>query len=249
MIIKLFSGVGAYAIFTGRILKHLPHLGKRRHEFLIQFKKIGIDSLPLIAFTSLFTGLVTALQLVYQGRGYIPDHLFSVLIGKSTMIELAPVLTALVLTGKIGAAIAAEIGSMRVSEQLDALQSMSVDPHEFLYLPRVAAGVLAFPALTIVANVIGIGSAWYFNWLRNGIHHHTFFHNMRAYFEPFDLLSGLVKATVFGFFITTLACYFGDRTTGGAEGVGRSTTQTVVYSATWVLVLDFVVAFILLGRM
>jgi len=249
MIIEFFNGVGAFVIFSGKVLKTLPHLGKRRHEFLLQLKRIGLDSIPLITLTSLFTGLVTALQLVYQGRGYIPEHLFSVLIGKSTMIELAPVLTALVLTGKIGATIAAEIGSMRVSEQIDALQSLSVDPHEFLYLPRVAAGVLAFPLMTVLANVIGIGSAWFFNWLRYGIHHHTFFHNMRAYFETFDLLSGLVKSTVFGFLITALACYFGDRTTGGAEGVGRSTTLTVVYSATWVLVMDFVVAFFLLGSL
>ncbi|MDD4224271.1 MAG: ABC transporter permease [Candidatus Cloacimonetes bacterium] len=241
------TGVGAFTIFVGKLLKCFPRLGKRFPEFVIQLKRIGVDSLPLIALTSSFTGLVTALQLVYQGRGYIPEHLFSVLISKSTMIELAPVLTALVMTGKVGAAIAAEIGTMRVSEQLDALKSMSIEPEEFLYLPRVAAGVVAFPLLTIFANVIGIGSAWFFNWLRHGIHYHTFFHNIRSYFEPFDLISGIVKSIVFGFVITSLACFFGDRTTGGAEGVGRSTMLTVVYSAVWVLVMDFIVAYIILG--
>ncbi|HOY84249.1 MAG: ABC transporter permease [Candidatus Cloacimonetes bacterium] len=247
MKLDFLAGVGAFTIFNGRVLKRLPHLGKRRQELVIQIKRIGVDSLPLIALTSSFTGLVTALQLVYQGRGYIPDHLFSVLISKSTMIELAPVLTALVMTGKVGAAIAAEIGSMRVSEQLDALSSMSVEPEEFLYLPRIAAGVVAFPLLTIFANVVGIGSAWFFNWLRNGIHYHTFFNNIRSYFQTFDLLSGIVKAIVFGFVITSLACFFGDRTRGGAEGVGRSTMLTVVYSAVWVLVMDFIVAFVILG--
>lgn len=248
MKLDFLTGVGAFTIFLGRVLKCLPRLGKRSQELLLQLKRMGVDSLPLIALTSSFTGLVTALQLVYQGRGYLPEHLFSVLISKSTMIELAPVLTALVMTGKIGAAIAAEIGTMRVSEQLDALQSMSIDPYEFLYLPRIAAGVISFPLLTIFANLIGITSAWFFNWLRNGTHYYTFFHNIRIYFETFDLLSGIVKSIVFGFFITSLSCFFGDRTTGGAEGVGRSTMQTVVYSAVWVLVMDFVVAYILLGN-
>jgi len=247
MKLDFLAGVGAFTIFNGRVLKRLPHLGKRRQELVIQIKRIGVDSLPLIALTSSFTGLVTALQLVYQGRGYIPDHLFSVLISKSTMIELAPVLTALVMTGKVGAAIAAEIGSMKVSEQLDALRSMSVEPEEFLYLPRIAAGVVAFPLLTVFANMVGIGSAWFFNWVQNGIHYHTFFNNIRSYFQTFDLLSGIVKSIVFGFVITSLACFFGDRTRGGAEGVGRSTMQTVVYSSVWVLVMDFIVAFLILG--
>ncbi len=242
------TGLGAYLLFVGRVLKFVPSLGKRWQEFILQVKRTGVDSLPLIAISSAFTGLVTALQLVYQGRGYIPDHLISVLISKSTMIELAPVLTAMVMTGKIGAAIAAETGSMRVSEQLDALLSMSIDPAEFLYLPRIAAGMVACPLLTIFANFVGIISAWFFNWTRNGIHYHTFFHNIRSHFQTFDLLSGIVKSIVFGFVITSLACYYGDRTTGGAEGVGRSTMLTVVYSAVWVLVMDFIVAYFMLGK-
>ncbi len=248
MKLDFLAGVGAYTIFIGRVLRRLPRLGKRSQEFLLQLKRIGVDSLLLIILTSSFTGLVTALQLVYQGRGYIPEHLFSVLISKSTLIELAPLLTAMVLTGKIGAAIAAEIGTMKVSEQLDALKSMSIEAEEFLYLPRIVAGVISLPLLSVVASVVGIGSAWFFNWIRNGLHYHTYFHNIRSYFQTFDLLSGLVKATVFGFVITSLACYFGDRTSGGAEGVGRSTMLTVVYSAVWVMVLDFIVAFIILGQ-
>jgi phospholipid/cholesterol/gamma-HCH transport system permease protein len=244
---NILADFGAFSLFIGRVAASLPKLAKRRQEFILQLKRIGYDSIFLITLTAAFTGLVTALQLVYQGRGYIPDHLFSVLIGKSTMIELAPVLTALVMTGKVGASIAAEIGTMRVSEQLDALRSMSIAPEEFLYLPRIAAGVVAFPLLTIYADLVGIVSAWYFNWVRYGIHQHMFFNNMRSYFDSFDLLSGIIKAMVFGFVITSLACFYGDRTTGGAEGVGRSTTLTVVYSAVWVLVMDFIVALVLLG--
>lgn len=243
------AGVGEYTIFCGRIFACLPKAFKRRQELVIQLKRIGYDSIFLIILTSAFTGLVTALQAVYQSKGYIPIHLLSVLIGKSTMIELAPVLTALVMTGKVGASIAAEIGSMRVSEQIDALQSMSIKPEEFLYMPRVLIGIVAFPILTVLADFIGIVCSWYFSWLRYGIHYHTFFNSMRSYFETFDLLSGIVKSAVFGFFITSLSCFFGNRASGGAEGVGRATTLTVVYSAVLVLIMDFIVAWVLLGSL
>jgi len=212
----------------------------------LQLKRIGYDSIFLITLTAAFTGLVTALQAVYQSKGYIPLNLLSVLIGKSTMIELAPVLTALVMTGKVGASIAAEIGTMKVSEQLDALQSMNIAPEDFLYLPRIVAGLIVFPILTLYADLVSIVCAWYFSWIRYGIHYYTFFNNMRSYFESFDLLSGLIKAFVFGFIITSLSCFFGSRTSGGAEGVGRSTTLTVVYSAVLILVMDFFVAWLIL---
>ena len=249
MIADILAGIGEYSIFVGKSFAGLKALRQRRLEFLIQFKRIGYDSLFLIFLTAAFTGLVTALQAVYQSKGYIPLNLLSVLIGKSTMIELAPVLTGLVLTGKVGAAMAAEIGTMKVSEQIDALHSMNISPHEFLYMPRILAGVITFPLITIFANAVGIVCAWYFSYIRYGLHPHTFFSNMRAYFEPFDLWSGLLKSVVFGFIITSLACYFGDRSFGGAEGVGRSTTQTVVYSSVAILIMDFIVAWMLFGTM
>ncbi|GAB1367121.1 MAG TPA: ABC transporter permease [Candidatus Cloacimonas sp.] len=247
MISSIFAGIGEYTIFIGKSLSCVASIPKRHQEFLIQFKRIGYDSLFLICLTAAFTGLVTALQAVYQSKGYIPLHLLSVLIGKSTLIELAPVLTALVLTGKVGASIAAEIGTMRVSEQIDALVSMNINPHEFLYLPRLLAGIIAFPLITVFANLIGIVTAWYFSWLRYGIHYYTFFNNMRSYFEASDLWGGLAKSLVFGFIITSFACFHGDRCFGGAEGVGRATTQTVVYSAVAILVMDFIVAWFLFG--
>ncbi len=249
MISDILAGIGEYSIFVGKSIASLGALHRRRLEFLIQFKRIGYDSLFLIFLTAAFTGLVTALQAVYQSKGYIPLNLLSVLIGKSTMIELAPVLTGLVLTGKVGAAMAAELGTMKVSEQIDALHSMNISPHEFLYMPRILAGVITFPLITIFANAVGIICAWYFSYIRYGLHQHTFFSNMRAYFEPFDLWSGLLKSMVFGFIITSLACYFGDRSYGGAEGVGRSTTQTVVYSSVAILIMDFIVAWMLFGAM
>ncbi|MDI9528369.1 MAG: ABC transporter permease [Candidatus Cloacimonadota bacterium] len=246
MIFSFLAGIGEYSIFIGRVFYFLPRIFRRHQELVLQLKRIGYDSIFLITLTAAFTGLVTALQAVYQSKGYIPLNLLSVLIGKSTMIELAPVLTALVMTGKVGASIAAEIGTMKVSEQLDALQSMNIAPEDFLYLPRIVAGLIVFPILTLYADLVSIVCAWYFSWIRYGIHYYTFFNNMRSYFESFDLLSGLIKAFVFGFIITSLSCFFGSRTSGGAEGVGRSTTLTVVYSAVLILVMDFFVAWLIL---
>ncbi|MDD2332068.1 MAG: ABC transporter permease [Candidatus Cloacimonetes bacterium] len=245
MIRAFLSGIGEYILFIGRVFGRFPHFYRRIPEIFLQVKRIGYDSLLLIFITSAFTGLVTALQAVYQTRNYIPVSYMGVMIGKSTMIELGPVLTALVLTGKVGASIAAEIGTMRVSEQIDALQSMSIKAEDFLYMPRVLAGLIAFPLLTIYSSIVGIICAWLFAWKAYGLHYYTFFNNMKSYFHPSDLWGGLVKSLFFGLIITSIGCFQGDKTFGGAEGVGKSTTQTVVNSAILILVWDFIVAWIL----
>jgi phospholipid/cholesterol/gamma-HCH transport system permease protein len=247
MNLRPISALGEYVVFVGKAFQALPRLSRRRNELLIQLQQITVGSILLITLTAAFTGMVTALQAVYQSKGYMPINLLSVLIGKSTMIELAPVLTALVMTGKVGASMAAEIGTMKVSEQLDALESMSIKASNFLYMPRILAGMIGFPIITIYANLISIISAWYFAWMKYGIHYHTFFVNMRSYFSPSDLWGGLIKSLVFGYIITSLACFFGSKSQGGAEGVGISTTQTVIYSSVFILIMDFMVAWVLFG--
>lgn len=239
--------VGSYVSFTTKVLSKSPLIFKRFYEFTKQLRKMGYDSLLLITVTSGFTGLVTAVQASYQTRGYIPRNLIGVMVGKSTMTELAPVLTALVLSGKIGASIAAEIGTMRVSDQIDAMKSMGVDPIEYLYLPRILAGVIILPLLTIYANIIGIYSAFVVSNFQYEVNAYTFFVNMKNYFRPMDLWGGLIKSFFFGLVITTIACHIGSRAKGGAEGVGKVATLTVVYSSILILLMDFVVAAILFG--
>ncbi len=247
MITDGLAAVGSYFLFLLGCFRYLPRLGRRRKELIRQMYRIGFESIGLIAITAAFTGLVTAVQAVYQTRGYIPVQLMGVLVGKATMMELAPVLTALVMTGKVGASMAAEIGTMAVSEQIDALKTLSVEPADFLYLPRILAGVLVFPLLTIIADLIGIITSWVFAFLSYRIHYHTFFGGMRNYFLPSDLWGGLIKSLFFGLIITSIGCYAGSRATGGAEGVGKVTTQTVVYSAILILVMDFTVAWLIFG--
>jgi phospholipid/cholesterol/gamma-HCH transport system permease protein len=239
--------LGSFIIFNGKIAKELPFLFKRRYYFLRICKKIGLDSLWLIIITSIFTGFVTALQAIYQTKGRIPLSYLGVLVEKSVVIELAPVLTALVLTGKIGAALAAEIGTMKVTEQVDALESMAVSPYNFIYMPRVMAGAIMVPILTIFSMLVGIMSGYVFSVMKYKISFYTFFSNMQNYFSMSDIYGGLIKALAFGITITAIACYEGDRTGNGSEGVGISTTNTVVYSSIMILVLDFFVAWILFG--
>jgi phospholipid/cholesterol/gamma-HCH transport system permease protein len=247
MIALIFRQIGQYTLFVLHSFRYISHIGKRRYEILKQMKRTGYDSLLLISVTSAFTGLVTALQATYQTHGYIPKSFIGVLVGKSTMIELAPVLTALVLAGKVGASLAAEIGSMKVTEQLEAMETMAIDPHDYLYLPRIIAGLIMVPLLTIYADVVGIFSAYFFSFLKYGINQYIFFSNMKNYFLPSDLWGGLVKSLFFGFVITTIACFHGSKTEGGAEGVGKVTTEAVVYSSILILILDFVVASFLFG--
>lgn len=242
-----FYELGGYLIFVVNLFLKIPKILKRRFELMVQLRAMGFNSILLITVTSAFAGLVTAVQASYQTKGMIPTDFISVMVAKSTMTELAPVLTALVLSGKIGAAITAEIGTMKVSEQIDALQSIGTDPNEYLYLPRLISGVIILPALTLYANLIGIVSAFFIVSARYSINHHTFFNNIRNYFEPMDLWGGLAKAFFFGFVITSIACYLGSRTENGAEGVGKATTLTVVFSSIMILLMDFVVAAVLFG--
>ncbi len=247
--VRIIETVGDYVIFDLAILQSLVKIGKRFFEIIRQMKRIGFDSLLLITVTSAFTGLVTSVQASYQTSGYIPRSLIGVLVAKSTMIELAPVLTGLVLAGKVGASIAAEIGTMKVSEQIDALETMAINPIDYLYMPRVLAGAIMLPLLTIYANVIGIFSAFVLSVFKYNVNAFDFFNNIKNYFLASDLWGGLLKAFFFGIIITTLGCYAGSRTKGGAEGVGKAATVTVVYACIFILVMDFIVAALLFGNL
>lgn len=244
---SLMAQIGGYMLFLGSVLRQLPWLGRRTGECIRQMRRIGNDSLLLIFVISLFTGLVTAVQAIYQTSGYIPVRLIGVMVGKSTMVELAPVLTALVLAGRVGASLAAEIATMRVSEQLDALETLAIDPANYLYLPRVVAGVVMVPLLTVYSSFFAIISGFALANYKYGISADTFFLHMRNYFHPSDLWGGLVKAVFFGLIITSMGCYIGSRAGNGAEGVGRAATLTVVWSSIMILIMDFFVAFILFG--
>jgi phospholipid/cholesterol/gamma-HCH transport system permease protein len=208
---------------------------------------IGVGSLFIVLLISGFAGAVTALQARYQFTGTIPIYYLAGVIVESIVLELGPVLTALVLAGRIGARYAAELGTMRVTEQIDALESLGRSPSSHLIIPRVIAGLTMIPVLTILADVMGIGAGWFSMKLVLPITDADFAYGARSFWRPFDATYSVIKAFFFAASITIISCYMGFNTQQGAEGVGRSTTGAVVSSSVLILLLDVLLANLLLN--
>jgi len=210
-----------------------------------QMGTIGVGSLWLVIVVSLFTGAVAAVQAAYQFTSVVPLKYLSGVILRSVMIELGPVLTALVIGGRVGAAIAAELGTMKVTEQIDALRAMGISPARYLVAPRVLAAVVMLPVLTVYSDAIAILGGYVVAVATLDVPSPVFLQGLQDFFRLKDLLSGLLKAVFFGGIIGVMGCYHGFQTEGGAEGVGRATTRAVVSSCVMILVLDYVIATVL----
>jgi phospholipid/cholesterol/gamma-HCH transport system permease protein len=239
------KGFGRLSIMLGRTLGALRHLFSSMHLVIAQMYFMGVRSVWLIFITSIFTGGVSAWQAAYQFKGYVPLRYLGGAIGKAVMIELAPVLTALVIAGRVGAGIAAELGTMKVTEQIDAMETMGVDPIRYLVMPRFVAGIIMLIVLTMLADFVAMVGAMVVAVNLVGIETETFINGFRQMFFLRDFFSGLVKAAGFGAVISMMGCYHGFSATGGAEGVGLSTTQAVVGAAVLILISDYVMATLL----
>jgi phospholipid/cholesterol/gamma-HCH transport system permease protein len=213
---------------------------------LIQMRRIGVDSLPIALFIAVFTGVVLALQASYTFTGAVPLYFVGTAVGKSLMLELGPVLTGLALAGRVGANIAAELGTMRVTEQVDALETLAYDPTSYLVVPRVLAATVMFPVVVAAAVAAGIlaGLVAAVNLL--DLSTVEFVHGLRLFYRGKDIWFGLVKSTTFGFAIALIGCAWGLGVRQGAEEVGRATTRAVVVGAQIILVLDAFWALVLL---
>jgi phospholipid/cholesterol/gamma-HCH transport system permease protein len=209
---------------------------------------IGVGSLFIVLLISGFAGAVTALQARYQFTGTIPIYYLAGVIVESIVLELGPVLTALVLAGRIGARYAAELGTMRVTEQIDALESLGRSPGSHLIVPRVVAGLIMIPVLTVLADAMGIGAGWFCMKLVLPITDADFAYGARSFWRSFDATYSVIKAFFFAGSITVISCYMGFNTQQGAEGVGRSTTGAVVSSSVLILLLDVLLANLLLNQ-
>lgn len=207
---------------------------------------IGIGSLPIILLVAGFAGAVTALQTGYQFTGNIPLYVAGSLIVESVVLELGPVLTGLILAGRIGARYAAELGTMRVTEQIDALETLGRSPASHLIVPRVVAGLVMIPILVIIANVTGILAGWFAVQAVLPVTSADFAYGARVFWRPFDAYYSVIKGFTFAVSITVISCYFGFSTEQGAEGVGKSTTGAVVVSSVLILLLDTLLARLLL---
>ena len=203
-----------------------------------QMARIGVDSVPIALFIATFTGVVMALQASYTFTGAVPLYFVGALVGKTMILELGPVLTGLALSGRVGANIAAELGTMRVTEQIDALETMAYDPVAYLVVPRVVAGILMMPVVVILATSIGIVAGWGTALFLLDMSTPEFMKGLRLFFEPWDVQFAVIKSLSFGLTITSIGSFFGFTTRACGAGVGLSTTRAVVVSSMVILVLD-----------
>jgi len=216
------------------------------HFTVEQMYAIGISSIPLVATTSLFTGAVTAWQAAYLFSDYIPLTFLGTAVGKSIMLEMGPVLTALVVAGRTGAGMTSELGSMAVTEQLDAMDVLGLDRHQFLVAPRILSGLVMLPVLCILSAFVGLMGALGVAMAFKGMEPSLFWKGVRFFYDDWDVFVALIKAVVFGFIITAFGCYSGIRARNGAEGVGRAIEQSVQASAVSILISNFLLGYILL---
>ena len=245
LILNFLQDVGGMSILLGRVLYKFRELPRTTEQTLIQMQQIGIGSLPLVFITSLFVGAVAAVQAAYQFQDYVPMVFLGTVVGKSVILELGPVLTALVVGGRVSASIAAELGTMQVTEQIDAMEMLAIDPVRYLVLPRFVACLVMMPVLVTFADLLAILGGMVVANITVGVSYTTFTEGLRLFFYVDDVISGLMKAVTFGGIIALMGCFNGFRTHGGAQGVGRSTMHAVVSSCILILISNYFLATVL----
>ena len=243
----IFKQLGMYVSLLYEAIRSSTEFSTYRKNLFSELVKTGVQSIPIIILVGVFTGAVMTLQTSYQlVSSFIPKSTIGAIVAQSLFIELAAVISSLVLAGRVGARIATELGTMRVSEQIDALESMGFNSVSFLVVPRVLAGILMFPIVYIAAALFGVLGGVTAGHISGSLTITEFMNGAREYFFPSDLIFGMIKSFVFGFVITSIASFKGYFATGGAEGVGTSTTKATVLACIFVLLADFILAAILL---
>ncbi len=247
VILESLENIGKVVLFSLDVVVAIFRPPFYFKKFISQTLDIGFYSLPVIGMTTLFAGMVMALQSYSGLSGAIAEFTVPNIVMLAITRELAPVLTGLMVAGRIGASIAAEIGTMKVTEQIDALKTLSTDPIKYLVVPRVLAGVLTMPLLVLVGDSIGILGGYLISVYKLGLNSSTYMTSSIDAISQMGVLSGLVKASCFGLIITLIGCYQGYRSSGGAMGVGRATTNAVVWSSILILISNYVITEIFVG--
>jgi phospholipid/cholesterol/gamma-HCH transport system permease protein len=238
-LIDLFAIAGRLAMFVSSAFSHCLRPPFYFRNIVQQFWTIGYNSLPVVGLTAFFTGAVLALQASVGFSKLTAPAAIPLLVAVSVTRELGPVLASLMVAGRVGAAIAAELGTMRVTEQIDALDTLATNPMKYLVVPRVLAGLLMMPLLVLIADVIAIMGGFIVSSFILNLNESAYLINTIANLHPADVVSGLVKAAVFGLIITLLGCFNGYNSRGGAQGVGAATTNAVVYASVLILFFDY----------
>jgi phospholipid/cholesterol/gamma-HCH transport system permease protein len=239
------SSVGRFVAFLWRTLRGGLRPPYRIRNLFKQMHFVGVQSLLIVLITAAFTGMVFAVQSNIGFSRFGAEGLVGAIVALSLTRELAPVLTALMVNGRVGSAMAAELGTMRVTEQVDALEAMAIDPHQYLVAPRLLASVVMLPALCILFDAVGLLGTWWVSTHDLAIPEGGFWARIEWNVDPDDIYGGAIKAGVFGFVLAAVGCYQGFHTRGGAEGVGRATTTAVVVSGVAILITDYFMTLLL----
>ncbi len=237
--IRLFEQTGIWFRMLGQTILWTFRPPFEFREWMRQMVRVGFDSIPVVFLTTMFTGMVMALQMWTGFHRVGAENFVGGAVALAMLRELSPVLVALMVTGRVGSSMAAEIGTMRVTEQIDALEALATEPVHYLFVPRVVAGVVMLPFLVVLGDALGIFGGYLVAVKLLGSNPVVYQDNTYKFLELNDLWSGLIKAAVFGLILTLTGCLRGFFTTGGAEGVGRSTTNAVVTASLIILLADF----------
>lgn len=245
---KFIKSIGEVVLIVLRTFRYIFSGDIDRRNAVEQMFEVGVRSFPVIGLTSVFTGMVLALQTGASSRSIFNEPLYiGTVVGFSLVKELGPVLTAVVISGRVGAAIAAELGSMKVTEQLDALFTLGTNPVKYLAVPRFIANLVMLPLLTVMANIIGIVGGMLVTVYKWGVPSTVYWDDIFNYMKIDDLMHGLIKSVFFALIIVTTSCYKGFTCEGGAEGVGKSTTSAVMISMVLILVSDYFITSLLVA--
>lgn len=242
LVFDAFGQLGEIGLLFLKTLKNLFRRPREHKIFIQQLEEIGVRSLPVISLTAAFGGLVFGLQTYIGFHRYIgpgSEAYGGPIISLGLSKELIPILVGLMISGRVGSSMAAEIGTMKITEQIDALFSLGANPVRYLVVPRALAAFFMLPCLTLYGDIIGIACGFFYNVVLMGVNRVVYLQNTLRYLELWDMVSGLIKAAVFGIVIAIIGCWQGLRTEGGAEGVGRATTRTVVLASISILILNF----------
>lgn len=238
MVVDAMMTIGDMAIFAGRMFVWLFSAWPRRGTIMSNFYHVGVLSLPVVALTGTFIGMVLANQSYAQFHNIGLESRLGAVVNMSLVRELGPVLAATMLAGRVGSAMAAVLGTMRVTEQIDALTSMGANPIHYLVVPRFLACIMLIPALTIMADFMGIVGGYFYSVIMLGIDHYQYLNNSRQFVGGWDFFMGIFKSIFFGGTIAIVSCYRGFHCQAGAEGVGRAATAAFVYSFVMILAID-----------
>ena len=238
-VIDFLQEFGQVSILFFKVVRSFPKIFKNKKIILEQMEHIGVDSLPLVIIIAVFTGAVAAWQAAYQLKGMAPLSFLGTATSRAIITELGPVLTGIIIAGRVGASIAAELGSMKVTEQIDALETMGINPVRYLAMPRFLASIVMLPILIIFANIIAVIGAYLVSNFFLNVSFAVFFDSVKRFFTMGDFIFGMLKGMVFGGVTALLGCHIGFRTKGGAEGVGLATIRSFVVSSATILILDY----------